>query len=328
MLALDHVDFELRRGEVHALCGENGDMEQQQIVDEVVDVFGRVYNCRVDVYCFSTAEELRERIISQFAAGKPFDVFCPDLRTFNILLESRYLSPLDEVVAQRHEQGDDFYSTALKRGQRDGVQYALPVGVMPRLICYDVDAFEGLNLRSPQDLFEQGQWDAAGFAACINDLYHETQSPVLAVEDLAGLVGSEEAARAIDPGAVVSMGLTESLQAFGRGQVPMIVGDLRATRLKTRVHWDVVPFPSEESDFSRSVFELPIIAAADGEQSDLAREFVGFYVSGIGQKLRLERGECLIPSLNMTFYTSMGNVTFPDHSNDYFFAIENGSALD
>lgn len=305
-----------------------GDVEQQKIVDEVVGVFSRVYGCRVDVYCFATEAELREKIIGQFAAGKPFDVFCPDRRTWLALLDSGHLCALDDVVSLRHTEGDDFYSAALASGQADGAQYALPVGVMPYLICYSVDAFEAAGTPSPRDYLDRKQWDADGFVDCLNRYHAAVGRPAMGIERLDQVVYSRSAMAALQEGAVAAMDPEAGKRAFADGGIPMIVGDLSVTRMETVSEWDVVPFPSEGSDFSRSKFSLPMIAAADESQQALARQFISFYVSGIGQKLRLERGECLIPSLNMTFYTSMGNVNFPDHSNYYFFAIENGSPIE
>lgn len=320
-----------------ALCG---DMAMQKIVDEVVNVFTRVYDCEVDVYCFSSDKELREKIIGQFAAGKPFDVFCPDSETLDILISKDKLCSLDAIVESRGLDGDDFYSAALLCGRQNEIQYALPTGVMPYLIYYNRSCFENAGVDSPSDYMREKNWNAESFERCISELNDASGMPVV------GLSGSSSDDPAI-PGNLrqisgcslkaenadaltIRAPFEELIQGFIDGSIPMIVCDLTMTqKIKSNCgfEWDIVPYPSENSDFSNSVFKVPMIAAADNSSRELSRQFIDFYVSGIGQKLRLEHGECLLPSLNMTFYTSMGDVIFPNHSNYYFFAIEYGRAV-
>lgn len=316
-----------------ALCG---DMEMQKIMDKVTQVFMRIQDCEVDVYCFSTEEELREKTIAQVAAGEPFDVICPDRYTFDVLEASSRLCVLDEIVLNLHADGDDFYSAALADGQVNGRQYALPTGVMPYLIYYNQDAFEAADVPSPQEYMNEKRWTPDGFADCIFRFYQSTGKPVLALNNrrdeskatpsnVVEIAGDDVD---IDPRCIAYMDVESMRQQFIHGEIPMIVSDLSMTRFGWDIQWDVIPYPSSDSDFSRCIFDVPMIIAVADDQQELAKEFVQFYVSGIGQKLRLEHGECLLPSLNMTFYTSMGDVVFPDHSNYYFFAIENGSSYE
>lgn len=316
-----------------ALCG---DMEMQKIMDEVVQVFMRIEKCEVDVYCFSTEEELREKVIAQVAAGEPFDVICPDRYTYNILKSTGHLCALDEIIMDLQAGGDSFYSAALANGQMGEKHYALPTGVMPYLIYYNQDAFEAAGISSPQEYMNEKRWTPEGFVECISRLYQTTRTPVLALSlakdknkiiptTIAEIVGEDIE---VDPRCIAYMDVSEMQKRFVSGEIPMIVSDLTMTRIGWDMQWDVIPYPSPESDFSRCIFEVPMIVVANSAQQELARKFAHFYVSAIGQKLRLEYGECLLPSLNMTFYTSMGDVVFPNHSNYYFFAIENGRSYE
>lgn len=262
---------------------------------------------------------------------------------------------LEEVAQERAREGDVFYSTALEQGRIGDVQYALPTGVMPYMIYYNRTLLEERGLEDPQTVFREKRWDFSGFAAYLETARGSGEEPALAFEAewesvepflrsqggscRVGENGIEPDALAEETagtfGKLARQGVIRSCggqeyadmqKAFAEGRLPMIVGGLEMTRLCSNVDfaWDILPFPSVESDFQNSSFEVPLIAAGNGEHGELARKFVSYYVSALGQKLRLENGECLIPSLNMVFYTSMGDVRFPEHSNYYFFAIENG----
>lgn len=334
-----------------------GDVEMQKAIEEVVDVFMRQNDCYVDVYCYSSKDELKSKTIGQIAAGNSYDVFYVDSNTLSILQKGSWLCDLSDVIENRRAEGDEYYATALISGMSGGGQYALPTGVMPYLIYYNLQYFDKYGLDTPQIYFENNQWDFDGFSECLENLHEKIDSNVFILNNdwttIKAFCLSEggdfiyengsvsldsQSDKTLDKLAMLQEGKsihfwnentdTDTIpDLFAAGKIPMMIGDLNMTREFSKIDdfkWDVVPFPSQNSDFSNSVFYVPLIAVTNGENSTLAKKFLDFYVSGMGQKLRLEYGECLIPSLNMTFYTSMGNVKFPDHSNYYFFAIENG----
>ncbi len=334
-----------------------GDVEMQKAIEEVVDVFMRQNDCIVDVYCYSSEDELKSKTIGQIAAGKSYDVFYVDSNTLSLLQKGSWLSDLNDVVDDRRADGDEYYAAALASGTFGGDQYALPTGVMPYLIYYNLSYFEKNGLENPQMYFEDKRWDFEGFSECSENLQEKTNKEVFYMDDAwttieafcrseggsfifqnESLLLDSQASQTLEKLVLLKNknviyywdAKAEPItiqELFVTGKIPMMVGDLNMTRECSKIKdfkWDVVPLPSVNSDFSNSVFYVPLIAVSDGENSELAKKFLDFYVSGMGQKLRLEHGECLIPSLNMTFYTSMGNVKFPDHSNYYFFAIENG----
>lgn len=336
-----------------------GDKEIQSVAEEVTDVFMRQNNCRVDVYCYSTEEELKTKVIGQLAAGKAFDVFCADADTVSYLGSRGWLRNLDGLVDQRRLEGDEFYQTPLLSGQVMGKQFGVPTGVMPYMLYYNADFFEKYGLDTPQQYFERKEWRAEDFLNCLSDLSACTAAPSFELDsswpvlnamihcgggkiqktgddisldgqawDTISKLKELEEQHVIEYSGMIK-DIRTSEERFADGELPVIVGDLSMTRLlnkREEFQWDVVPIPSENSDFTSSVFHVPLIAAAKGENEVLAEKFINFYVSTIGQKNRLEHGECLLPSLNMTFYTSMGDVTFPDHSNYYFYVLEKGYA--
>ena len=59
-----------------------GSPSQMEILKMVAQQFYSQYNIQVDVYCFPDVQSLRSKVIRQFAAGEPFDVFYADDFTF------------------------------------------------------------------------------------------------------------------------------------------------------------------------------------------------------------------------------------------------------
>lgn len=336
-----------------------GDTQMQRIADQVAETFMEQHHCRVEIYCYSTGEEERTQVVGQLAGGKGFDAFYVNPELLEMLLQNREVVSLEGVLQERRQEGDSFYAAALEEGKIGGVQYALPTGVMPYMIYYNQSLLEEYGIQDPQTLFRGKGWNFSAFADCLRTLGDASGGPALAlssgwetVEPLlraegGGFVRQEE-------GIVLDSQAESTAEAFGaleregraifcneeeyqkmkqqfvRGELPMIAGGLEMTRLCSNADfsWDILPWPSWDSDFQNSNFQVPLIAVGNGEHTELAEEFVSYYVSALGQKLRLENGECLMPSLNMVFYTSMGNVRFPEHSNYYFFAMENGYACE
>lgn len=331
-----------------------GDDEMQRITEDVANVFMRSNNCQVDVYCYSDEDTLNAKALEQASIGTPFDACILDDKTIHQLYQLGWLCDLQEVVKSRKYDGDEYYTAVLKSGEIQGGQYAMPAGVMPMVLCYNTDFFAANQLTDPQTLYESDSWTFEAFVNMLNEVYDVTGQPVLDVDtswtavktwvncnSTAYPAGEEEIASVLETfgelcrrGAIAFYN-TESdnsdfKERFFSGDTKLLLGDLSVTYDTENpygIGWDIVPIPSPESDFDTCTYWAPMVTVADTPQQELAKEFVDFYVSSYGQKLRLERGECLLPSLNTVFYTSMGNVDFPPHSNYYFFAIENGHMI-
>ncbi|POP31823.1 hypothetical protein C3B58_14725 [Lactonifactor longoviformis] len=332
-----------------------GNEEIQKIAEEVAETFMKQNKCKVEVYCYASEEELNSKIISQIAGGTTFDVFYTNQDILSRLMEVNELQELDDIVESRRQEGDEFYAVALENGNFDGKQYALPAGVMPYMIYYNRSFLTENGLEDVQTLFEKKQWNLEGFAAYMRAVKERTGKPGIALpgdwtvaEPFVRCDGGKYKAadgqvelndkaletlevlgQLMEEGTVMNAETEDSTslaEAFSAGELPMIIGGLEMTRVCSRIdfEWDIVPYPSVESDFQNSNFDVPLVAAGNGKHVRMAKKFLSYYVSTLGQKIRLEKGECLIPSLSMVFYTSMGDVEFPEHSNYYFFAIENG----
>ena len=288
-----------------------GNSETEMIVRQAVQSFQELNHCKVEVYCYGTEEEEEDQVLGQAAGGKGFDVFYITPEILKKMEEAGEVVNLETVLEERKAQGDLFYPITLQEGQIENQQYALPVGVQPYMLYYNKEILEAFEMEDPQTMLRDRQWTEKATSDYFQELSRKSGKSVWNL----GKQFTEEEYEAYR-------------NAFKMGEAPFILGDLSMTRLlyDAEFSWDIIPVPSENSDFSNSTFTIPMIAAGTGIHQDLACEFVDYYISTLGQKLRLESGECLLPSLSMVFYTSMGDVAFPEHSNYYFFAIENGYA--
>lgn len=320
-----------------------GDSETLRTAEEVAEAFSKQADCRVDVYCYSSKTELEDNILGQIAAGDAFDVFIADWPLLLPLAEKGELAVLDDVLTDRNREGEQFYEAAVINGQTEGIQYALPTGIMPYMLYYNQSMLEELGIEDPQNRFSSDEWTFADFCLFLEEVHektgrlstvflddYQTVCPLLLSNG--GEKVTDDLGRLLQRG-VIELGEAEDCvflqEKFSAGDIPIMAGDLTMTKVcsGTDFVWDVVPFPSPESDYSNSCFSVQMMSVGNGRKTDMAKEFANFYVSTLGQKIRLEAGECLIPSMSMVFYTSMGGVVFPKHSNGYFFTIENGYSI-
>jgi len=337
-----------------------GSAAQKNIIEDIARIYERDYDCTVDVYCYATQEALYACVTSQYAAGAPFDVFYLDKRTLIRLVDGGWLYPLDDVVAQRTEDGDEFYQTALIAGQRYERQYALPTGVNPYMLHYNATMLKRAGVMLPQEMLENKTWNFDCFEDYLRAIHEHTGNPALVIEnnwstligwlktvdgqflgidrrgdiryDYLGERTLDRLRDLIHKGIVAYLGdmyRGASLDhLFRSGFTPMVLADFGFMCRLYDVNWfewDIAPMPSKDSSFSNTPVDVPMVAVcARSEQPRYAADFVDFYVSAFGQQLRIEQGESLLSSLNMTFYTSMFDVRLPDHANYYFYAIEYG----
>lgn len=329
-----------------------GDSIRQKAIEETVAIFERQNNCEIELFKFSSQEILAKKVISHMSAGKSFDVFYTDKVTLDLLAEKEWLINLEEIVVSRKAQGDVFFENTLTYGVVEGAQYALPVGVSPYVIYYNKDIFNTYGVTLPQVLFESNNWNEESFEKSIENIWTQTRKPAFMLDPQGSTLEMFLRMKNILPeernnskkmneifrdfSDMIWQGMIEyepanidyqkSTRLFVTGALPMTIGDLSMTKAchNAPFEWDIIPFPSSTGQYDTSIYKTHLIAGYDGINSELTEKFIEFYISHVGQKYRIEKGDSVIPSLDMTFYTSMGDVTFPAHSNYYFHIIEDG----
>ena len=69
---------------------------------------------------------------------------------------------------------------------------------------------------------------------------------------------------------------------------------------------------------------IVISAAKNTKEAKAAKDFILFYTSVQGQKLRLEKGEKNMSSLKYAVYLNTEDMTLPEHSNYIFYSLSEG----
>ena len=343
-----------------ATWGSPADREIQRLVAKV---FTNQSGVEVDVFCFSDAESCTSKVITQFAAGDPFDVFYADERTSVILAQKGWLLELNDLEASRKIKSEEYYRSAYQKGvyQNDRL-IGLPTGINPYVIYFNKKLFKDAGLSYPDSLLMEGKWNLETLMSCSKSIKGaknvygmtikndwQTFFSILysnggkakdflkegrVLTDESALNSFVELRKGISSGSLIYMGalpkgITEE-DMFKSEQVAMVYGGYEYASAFKDIRdfdWDIVPFPSVRKDCSVSALSIPVISCAKySKQKDAAREFLLFYASSEGQKLRLEKGEKTLPTLKYTVYLSGEEIILPKHSNFYFYSLDEGFA--
>lgn len=335
-----------------------GNPKEMEILKLVAKEFFDRYNIMVDVFCFSDIESCRARIISQFAAGDPFDVFCADKITFSILSQKDYLLDISRMVNDKRIRNEDYYNSAFNKGFFEGRLLGIPAAVNPSVIYYNASLFKEAGMASPEDYYKNNGWNQDALNEVCKGLKKIRNIYGMAIkndwETVFSIVNNDEGSQVnfdkdgtilaadssiqsvrlfksmIDNNYCIYMGgmpkgVTED-ELFKSQRVGMVYADYSYAYLLKDIKdfkWDIVPFPSKGKGCGINAIDVPLIAAAKYARDDVsAEDFILFYTGSQGQKLRLEKGERTLPSLKYTVYN---DTVFPDHSNYYFYSLAEGA---
>jgi len=337
-----------------------GDPNDREIFKDAIKEFSLQTGALVDVFCFSDREGLRNKVVTQFAIGEPFDVFYADEVAFEILAQKDWLLDLSDLESGGQVKGEDFNATAYKKGMYGTNLLGLPASINPYVIYYNKRLFREANLKSPQEYYENESWNQEQLGIIFRKLKEKTSAYGMSIRNdwqtlfsiiynnggkIQGILDdgsfqlNNTAAESISffkemidneycvyMGSL-SKGITEE-EMFKSEQVAMVYGGFEYTYiLKEMVglEWDIIPFPSQTQTCKISALDIPIISAAKNTKEEkLVKDFLVFYTSFYGQKLRLEKGERCLPSLKHTFYMSNGQMLLPEHIKYYFNSLNDG----
>jgi ABC-type glycerol-3-phosphate transport system substrate-binding protein len=285
-----------------------GELDYQEMLEELAERFWENTGIQAEVFCFSTKEEMELQVREGFAKGEPYDVFLTDRQFLTMLKEGNWCKSLDGILENSRKVGEDFYPAAIAEGKLDGRQYGMPVGVNPEILIYNKNIFA--DIADDIDIHEivrSGKWTKKILEKYLEKGYKKYQCPQLLFEN----DGSDKNKDLFLEGRTLFFyGTLEDTVYFGEKEQPF--------------EWDILPAPSEDGDFGNCILRIPMIGAAKEGNLEAANAFIKFYVGTEGQKLRLEYGENILPSLNTVFYTGKEALVIPEHSNYLIYAAERG----
>ena len=139
------VTFLIWGGEIETQAWEN---RRQGFIERYPDL---------DVEVTIPPGNYTEKLTAMIASGTAPDTFVSlDLRCD---AERGLILALDDFVASDPDfDAEDWFPGLLETTQVGGVQYALPGGLGPQVLFWNVDFFEEAGLENPNDLYERGEW--------------------------------------------------------------------------------------------------------------------------------------------------------------------------
>lgn len=345
-----------------------GNPNKREILKLVGKEISKRKNVDVDVFCFSDKESCSTKVITQFAAGEPFDVFYVDDKTFLTLAQKDWLMDLGELEAERKIKVEDYNNIAYSKGLFGNRLLGLSTGINPTLIYYNAKLFKEAGLKNPEEYYKKGEWNLETFVNLSQAISEKFKSPrkvygiairndwqtifsmihcnggkVISYLPDGSMVSDRKAQESfgavkqlIDGNYCIYMGnqpkgVSEE-ELFKSEQVAMVYEGYEYASLFKDIkdfEWDIVPFPSNGIGCKISPLDITVISAAkNAKEKEAVQDFIAFYTGAQGQQLRLEKGEKTLPTLRYAFFFSSEDVVLPGHSNYYYYSLEEGFTED
>lgn len=333
---------------------------QMEILKTTAKQFYLQNNIQVDVFCYPDIPSFKSKVISQFAAGDPFDVFYADDFTFLTLAKKGWLMNLTELQTDKKIISSDYYESAFNVGKLNGNLYGIPAGINPNLIYYNVDILKESGIDDLNNRFKEGTWNLDYFREICKQLKDKKKVYGMAIQnnwatifsiiysngggiysflDDGSIMGNKKAQDTVNSFkdlissnyciymGNMPKGVTED-ELFKSEKVAMVYAGYDYSFLFKDIKdfkWDIIPFPSNGKGSEASANNVVVISAAKNtKEKKASQDFILFYTSIQGQKLRLEKGEKNMPSLKYAVYLNTEDMTLPEHSNYIFYSLSEG----
>lgn len=124
------------------------------IYDKAVELFEQQYadkGYRMKLRTGMMYKDYSEWFAQQVLKGKEPDLFLIIEEDFTTFAAIGLLEKLDSYIKNSDLLEDSFFSNALEAGQYQGSQYALPIGIVPSFLIYNVDLLNSLGLEIDLD---------------------------------------------------------------------------------------------------------------------------------------------------------------------------------
>jgi len=134
--------------------GSNWDVpsgQGTQFLDQVIQVFEKKYP-RVEVR-YETGiekEDYSDWLADQIVSGEQPDIFIVPEYDFNLLASTGNLANITSYLKNQEINSQIYYDEALRAGQYDGQQFALPFETNPVIMCINSDLLEKEGITLPQ----------------------------------------------------------------------------------------------------------------------------------------------------------------------------------
>nr|WP_231686878.1 sugar ABC transporter substrate-binding protein [Bacillus sp. JCM 19034] len=307
-------------------------------------------------------DQYEQRLMTSLQGSSGPDVFYAHEPTMARLIEAGVVEPLNEFFSsdESYSKLEDFPEGLYGPAKKDEIIYGVTPDVNPMVIYYNKGLFEELGIKSPQDYYDQGQWNWDAFLEVSNQLVSEGKRGFIIenwwahwyswIWSNGGLIFDEEAnfvlpdneeakeaIRFIDQmvkdGVATYAGSLPQGQGvdamFMSNQVGMISGGRWFTpqfEQSPNLEFDYIYMPSNTGELQNPV-GLPVAYMAvngSSENKEAALKFVSYYVGQYGQEARTGEGGSAMPSHPAADEATLAVVDDSKHFDYFLDARDNG----
>ncbi|MFB4213086.1 ABC transporter substrate-binding protein [Shouchella sp. JSM 1781072] len=274
-----------------------------------------------------------QTLTTRLQGGQAPDVFYVGAENISTLMANGTIEPLSDFMEtdDSYVTEDEFTDDIWGASRDEGVIYGLPVDCNPFLLYYNKALLEENDITSPQEYYENGEWNwdtfaevtgqlneagnhgymqESGHVAMINWVwtnggqFADTDS-VVADSDPNTKEAFEFVDDMVDEGNFTYAGTMPEGQGIEAMFISGQVGFVSAGRwltpmfLETSLDFDYIPFPSNTGE----QLETAAIATAymavnsNSDHVEEAMEFISYYTSTEGQEVRLDGEGNAVPSV-------------------------------
>lgn len=335
--------------------GSAGELEQYQ---KAVDAFNKQSESTEVKLIGVPGDNYNEKVLTQLKSKEAPDCFYSEEASYGELNNSDVLLDLTEYL---EDEGSALKKSDVPENLLESYTFndkitGVPVDCNPMVIYYNADLFKELNLKSPQEYYDEGKWNFAALqeaseslrdASKIGFVYSNYWCPLYSMmyssdEDIysddmkTSGFRSERAKKGLEylennikskaftfAGALASGESEDTL--FVSGQAGMLyagrwfVADFTDLSFK----YDVIPFPyyDDPSQQMCAMPATPMVINKNTKNADAVWEFVSFYCGKSGQQIRMEGQGNAVPTVDgLSDIVLTGT---PEHAQYFLDAIDN-----
>ncbi|WHZ56092.1 ABC transporter substrate-binding protein [Metabacillus hrfriensis] len=305
-----------------------------------------------------------QKLQTQLQGSQAPDVFYLGDGDISKIIETGKLAPLSEFMnsSESYVKPDEFSEGLWGGAKKDNEIYGVTVDCNPMLIYYNKKLLSELDIKSPQEYFDAGEWNFAAMEEVTSQLreagkygfivdnwwgpvfswiwanggeiYNKETGEFVLDKNEKGIEAMSFLDRMIDEKNFKYAGSLPKGQGaeamFMSGQVGMVGAGRWYTPLfheNKALEWDYIPWPSNTENKTEPVGIPTAYMAAnnDSKHKEEALKFVTYYTSKMGQKTRLAGIGNAIPSIG-GIDESVTDSKVPEHVEYIFDAREQGFA--
>ncbi|WP_055736851.1 MULTISPECIES: ABC transporter substrate-binding protein [Bacillaceae] len=274
-----------------------------------------------------------QTLTTRLQGGQAPDVFYVGAENISTLMSNGTIEPLSDFLesGDSYVTEDEFTEDIWGASRNDGIVYGLPVDCNPILMYYNKALLEENNIPSPQELYENGEWNwdtfeditgqlnesgnhgymqESGHGAMLNWIWTNggefaTEDAIVGDTDGKTMEAFEYVDRMIDEGNFTYAGTMPEGQGIEAMFMSNQVGFVSAGRwltpmfLDTSIDFDYIPFPSntDEQIETANIATAYMAVNSKSDHVEEAMKFISYYTSTDGQEVRLDGEGNAVPSV-------------------------------